>query len=80
MLDFAGHPKLDWSLTERAQRAVQNWQATGQLRGVKKNNYVVEGKDDVKLGVRGGAIWITSDGREAALGPDAAAVRRSSNS
>ncbi len=71
VLDFSGHPKLDWTAVERAQRAVQNWQATGQLRGVAKNNYVVEGKDDVKVSVSGGAIWVTSDGREASLGADA---------
>ncbi len=67
VLDFAGEGAPEFPLFERTQRAITNWQTSGQARGVKRQIYVVDGKGDVSVTVKAGAIRIESDGREIAL-------------
>ncbi len=67
VLDFHGQRTYDWPLVERAQNAITNLQTTGQLRGVARRTFVVEGKGDLTLSQHAGHARVAIDGQEAAL-------------
>jgi hypothetical protein len=60
-LDFAGQPKQPWTMLERVQTALSNWQETGQLAGVARTSFAVSGSGEVALAIEAGRVIARSD-------------------
>ncbi len=73
VIDLGGEPQATgagWTLTQRAQNGVSNWQETGQWAGIGRRTYqITPAARAISVRFEGDAIVVVADGRAARL-PD----------